>query len=39
LTNIEDATRNLSALSRDLRSDPTLIIKQRRQEEQAPWFR
>jgi phospholipid/cholesterol/gamma-HCH transport system substrate-binding protein len=39
LTNIEDASRNLSALARDLRGDPTLIIKRREQEEQAPWFR
>ncbi|MFB1486482.1 MULTISPECIES: MlaD family protein [unclassified Thiocapsa] len=39
LTNIEDASRNLSALARDLRADPTLIIKRREQEEQAPWFR
>lgn len=38
LTNIEDATRNLSALARDLRGDPSLIIKRRPQEEQAPWF-
>jgi phospholipid/cholesterol/gamma-HCH transport system substrate-binding protein len=39
LANIEDATRNLSALSRDLRSDPALILKRREQEEQSPWFK
>ncbi|HYN77753.1 MAG TPA: MlaD family protein [Lamprocystis sp. (in: g-proteobacteria)] len=39
LTNIEDATRNLSAVSRDLRKDPAVIIKGRKVEEQAPWFK
>lgn len=39
LTNIEDASRNLSALSRDLRADPALMIRRRQQQEQAPWFR
>ncbi len=38
LTNLEDATRNLAALSSDLRHDPTAILKSRPQEEQAPWF-
>jgi phospholipid/cholesterol/gamma-HCH transport system substrate-binding protein len=38
LTNIEDATRNLSALARDLRRDPAVIIKGREVEEQTPWF-
>jgi phospholipid/cholesterol/gamma-HCH transport system substrate-binding protein len=38
LTNIEDATHNLSALARDLRRDPAVIIKGRTVEEQAPWF-
>lgn len=38
LTNIEDATHNLSALARDLRRDPAVIIKGRQVEEQAPWF-
>ncbi len=38
LTNIEDASRNLAAFSNDLRSDPTLILRRRVQEEQAPWF-
>ena len=39
LTNIEDATRDLSTLARELRSDPRLLFKRREQEEQAPWFR
>jgi phospholipid/cholesterol/gamma-HCH transport system substrate-binding protein len=39
LTNIEDATRNLSALSRDLRQDPAVIIRGREVEEKTPWFR
>lgn len=39
LTNIEDATHNLSALARDLRRDPAVIIKGREVEEQTPWFR
>lgn len=39
LTNIEDATRNLSALSRDLRNNPAVIIKGREVEEETPWFR
>ncbi|MGA7983533.1 MAG: MlaD family protein [Chromatiaceae bacterium] len=39
LTNIEDATRNLSALSRDLRTNPAVIIKGREEEKQAPWFK
>ncbi len=38
LTNIEDATRNLSALSRELRTDPTTILKSREVEEKTPWF-
>lgn len=38
LTNIEDATRNLSALSRELRNDPTTILKSREVEEKTPWF-
>jgi phospholipid/cholesterol/gamma-HCH transport system substrate-binding protein len=38
LTNIEDATHNLSALARDLRRDPAVIIKGRKVEEQTPWF-
>ena len=39
LTNIEDATRDLSALARDLRNNPAVIIRGREQEEQTPWFR
>ncbi len=39
LTNMEDATRNLSNLSRDLRQDPAVIIKGRQIEEQTPWFK
>lgn len=39
LTNIEDATRNLSALSRDLRHNPAVIIKGREVEEETPWFK
>ena len=39
LTNLQDATRNLSAISRDLRKDPAVIIKGRKVEEQAPWFK
>jgi len=38
LTNIEDATRNLSALSRDLRRDPAVILKGHQVEEKTPWF-
>ncbi len=39
LVNLDDATRNLSALSRDLRKDPAVIIKGRKVEEQSPWFK
>ena len=39
LTNIEDATRNLSVFSRDLRSNPAVIIKGREVEEETPWFK
>jgi phospholipid/cholesterol/gamma-HCH transport system substrate-binding protein len=38
LTNIEDATRDLSALSRELRTDPAMLIKNREVEEKTPWF-
>lgn len=38
LTNIEDATRNLSALCRDLRSNPAVILKGYEVEEETPWF-
>ena len=39
LTNIEDATRNLSALSRELRNNPAAIIKGHEVEEETPWFK
>lgn len=38
LTNIEDATRNLSALSRELRQDPKSLLKSREAEDKTPWF-
>ena len=38
LTNVEDATRNLSVLSQDLRNNPAVIIKGRKVEADAPWF-
>jgi phospholipid/cholesterol/gamma-HCH transport system substrate-binding protein len=39
LTNIEDATRDLSALARDLRTNPAVILKGREVENETPWFR
>ena len=39
LINVEDASRNLSALSRDLRQDPTSLIKGRRPVEPPTWFK
>ena len=39
LVNFEDLSRNLSAFSRDLRQDPAVMIKGRKVEEQAPWFK
>jgi phospholipid/cholesterol/gamma-HCH transport system substrate-binding protein len=39
LTNIEDATRDLSALARDLRTNPAVIIRGHEVEDQTPWFR
>lgn len=39
LTNVEDATRNLSALSRDLRSNPAVILQGHEVEEETPWFK
>lgn len=39
LANLEDATRNLSALSRELRQDPSSILKSRPAEERTPWFK
>lgn len=39
LANIEDATRNLSALSRDLRQNPASVIRGRPEETRTPWFK
>lgn len=39
LANLEDATRNLSALSRDLRQSPVSALRGHAAEEQTPWFR
>jgi phospholipid/cholesterol/gamma-HCH transport system substrate-binding protein len=39
LTNVEDATRNLSAVSRDLRNNPAVIIHGREVEDETPWFK
>lgn len=38
LTNIESASRNLSALSRELREDPVSLLRGQEQEDQSPWF-
>jgi len=38
LTNIETASRNLSALSRELREDPVSLLRGQAQEDQSPWF-
>jgi phospholipid/cholesterol/gamma-HCH transport system substrate-binding protein len=38
LTNIENASRNLSALSRTLRDDPVSLLRGHPQEDQSPWF-
>jgi phospholipid/cholesterol/gamma-HCH transport system substrate-binding protein len=38
LANLEDATRNLAALSRDLRRDPDAILKGRKAEPGTPWL-
>jgi phospholipid/cholesterol/gamma-HCH transport system substrate-binding protein len=38
LTNIESASRNLSALSRELREDPISLLRGQEQEDQSPWF-
>ncbi|EGV33978.1 Mammalian cell entry related domain protein [Thiorhodococcus drewsii AZ1] len=38
LANMEEATRNLSALSRELRDDPKALLKSREQEDRTPWF-
>lgn len=39
LANIEAASRNLDALSRDLRDNPGVIIRGREVERETPWFR
>lgn len=39
LANLEDATRNLAALTRDLRANPGVIIRGREVEPETPWFR
>lgn len=38
LTNIENASRHLSALARDLREEPASLLRGRPQEDQSPWF-
>jgi phospholipid/cholesterol/gamma-HCH transport system substrate-binding protein len=38
LANIETASRNLSALSRELREDPVSLLRSREQEDPSPWF-
>jgi len=38
LSNIEETTRNLSALSRDLRSNPAVIIEGHKVEDRTPWL-
>lgn len=38
LANIEDASRNLSAITRDLRHNPSVILRGRKEPDQAPWF-
>lgn len=38
LGNIEEATRNLSALSRDLRTNPGIVIRGRKVEDRTPWL-
>jgi phospholipid/cholesterol/gamma-HCH transport system substrate-binding protein len=39
LANVEDATHNLSALSRDLRQNPAMVIRGRKVEDSTPWFK
>jgi phospholipid/cholesterol/gamma-HCH transport system substrate-binding protein len=39
LANIEDASRNLSALSRDLRENPASLLHGRERKDQSPWFK
>lgn len=38
LANVETASRNLSALSRELREDPVSVLRNREQEDPSPWF-
>lgn len=38
LANIESASRTLSGLTRDLREQPTSLLRGREQEDQTPWF-
>ena len=38
LTNLEETTRNLAALSRELRQHPASLLRGRDSREQAPWF-
>ncbi len=38
LANIESTSRNLSALSRELREDPVSLLRGQEQEDQSPWF-
>jgi phospholipid/cholesterol/gamma-HCH transport system substrate-binding protein len=38
LTNVEDASRDLSALARELRTNPAVIIRGQKVEEDTPWF-
>lgn len=38
LSNIENASRNLSTLSRTLRDDPVSLLRGQQQEDQSPWF-
>jgi phospholipid/cholesterol/gamma-HCH transport system substrate-binding protein len=39
LANIEEATRNLAALSHDLRANPAVILRGRETEDPSPWPR
>lgn len=39
LTNIEDASRDLSALLRDVRRKPLVILQDRTEEDRTPWFK
>jgi phospholipid/cholesterol/gamma-HCH transport system substrate-binding protein len=39
LSNLENASRNLSGLSRELREDPVSLLRGQEQQEQSPWFK